>query len=355
MNINGTYYSDPIPTLIIRMVARTARNPSVIVATEEYNPPHLNPRDYSIFVPTPEVHYLDIYETPGGDAVGVLKATYVVTATLSAPRITPPLEIVVGGGRPDRDPVDGANDVAITSIDGIPISWIEQKGVGPLTGADSPTPEAIEWLSRSGGGVDLQNGKTFNEGERYWLFFEPYIDSNITAALFDITTALQNHIEDVANPHAVTKGQVGLSNIPNAISNSYALDDPETLATSKALYDLSLSIANKIAYTGNVSVGNIGAVNNGGQISAVSNLGGKSSKMTITHGQGIVGNYMVHAAIKGRSAGSSGGLPNWTIDNETISVIIGDINPDGNSFEIFFRKLGGDTTAIILYYMLVRI
>ncbi|WP_320040790.1 phage tail protein [uncultured Desulfobacter sp.] len=45
----------------------------------------------------------------------------------------------------------------------------------------------------------------------------------------------QDHLDDTGNPHGVTKTQVGLSNIPNAISNSYALNSSSTLATSRAL------------------------------------------------------------------------------------------------------------------------
>lgn len=353
MQISFTYWQDPIPTEIVRMIFYTARNPTVVVATQEFNPPHVNPRDISQFVPTPEVHVVEIYETPGGAAVGVLKARYVVTASLSAPRITPPLEIVVGGGRDNRDPVDGANGVVITTIDGIPISWIEQKGAGPLTGSDSPNPADIEWLPRTGGGVELQNGKTFNLNERYWLFFEPYIDSNITSAIFDLTTFIQNHIDDHDNPHVTTKNQVGLSNIPNAITDSYQLNDSTKLATAKAVYQLWQSITAVILYVGNVYIGDVGAVNNGGAISNVINSGGVDSKCTITHGQNIAGNYMVFASLRGISTGSSGGQDNWNRNNDSIVTIGSEFT--ANTFELLFRKVANNATDLTCYYLIVKV
>jgi hypothetical protein len=354
MQISFTYYQDPIPTQIVRMIFYTARNPTVVVAMEEFNPPHLNPRDVSVFVPTPEVHVVEIYETPGGISVGVLKARYVVTASLSAPRITPPLEIVVGGGRDDRDPVDGANGVVISTIDGIPISWVEQKGAGPLTGADSPNPADIEWLTRTGGGIDLQNGKIFNNGERYWLFFEPYIDSNITSAIFDLTAFIQNHIDDHANPHAVTKSQVGLGNLPNAISDSYQLDDSATLATSKAVYSLWQSLSAVILYVGNIHLGDIGNIINGGAISNAVNSGGVDSKCTVTHNQGIVGNYMVFCSLQGRSSTVPvGGQADWNRDNDSIVVVGNVFTP--NAFDLLLRKVSTNTTDLICYYMIVKV
>lgn len=45
------------------------------------------------------------------------------------------------------------------------------------------------------------------------------------------------HINNRNNPHAVTKAQVGLSEIPNAISAARNLNSNTSLATSKALFD----------------------------------------------------------------------------------------------------------------------
>lgn len=45
------------------------------------------------------------------------------------------------------------------------------------------------------------------------------------------------HVSDFNNPHQVTKAQVGLSNIPNAITNSRTTNSATTLLTAKGMYD----------------------------------------------------------------------------------------------------------------------
>ncbi len=55
------------------------------------------------------------------------------------------------------------------------------------------------------------------------------------------SSAIKKRIElhkQEENPHRVTKAQVGLSNIPNAKSDSISLDRSDVLATSKAVRDL---------------------------------------------------------------------------------------------------------------------
>jgi hypothetical protein len=47
------------------------------------------------------------------------------------------------------------------------------------------------------------------------------------------------HLQDKTNPHAVTKEQVGLGNIPNVKSNAIDEDNSEQLATSAAVYSLN--------------------------------------------------------------------------------------------------------------------
>jgi hypothetical protein len=53
---------------------------------------------------------------------------------------------------------------------------------------------------------------------------------------------LQSHLADHANPHAVTKVQIGLGNLPNALSDAINLNSSETLASSAAVYQLNNKI-----------------------------------------------------------------------------------------------------------------
>jgi hypothetical protein len=56
-----------------------------------------------------------------------------------------------------------------------------------------------------------------------------------SAAVKAENDALVAHVGNKSNPHAVTKAQVGLGNIPNAKSDSIALNSSVTLATSAAV------------------------------------------------------------------------------------------------------------------------
>jgi hypothetical protein len=57
-------------------------------------------------------------------------------------------------------------------------------------------------------------------------------------------TDISAHISRTDNPHGVTKSQVGLSNLPNAISDSTSLASSTTLATSKAVSIVSTAVTN---------------------------------------------------------------------------------------------------------------
>lgn len=331
MQIDLSYWASVEPTGVVRFIVSTARNPAIVVAMEEFLPPHINPRDVSIFVPTPQVHLVNIYEAPTVEDVGVLTASYVVTPSFSAPRITPPLEIVVGGGREGRDPVDGANGVDIPDYD-IPISWVEQKGSGPLSKLDDiPDDLLAEWTTRPGGGIDLLNGKVFNEGERYWLFFEPYLDSGISASIFDLTALIEAHIEDTDNPHAVTKTQVGLSNIPNAKSDAINLDDSNTLATSKAVDDLRESIVNKVIGQNRANLGVI--------------PGSSDQLKPVVHGYNFPYDYMVIGVLRGIGA-------NWNADNDTFAVVR-DLTDTG--FNVSLRNMSGAAATLFFDYILIKV
>lgn len=67
------------------------------------------------------------------------------------------------------------------------------------------------------------------------LFMTPLrVKQAITAS---VGADLSAHLSDYANPHQVTKTQVGLSNIPNSITNSRTLDSAASLLTAKGMFD----------------------------------------------------------------------------------------------------------------------
>jgi len=333
MIIKYSYFQDPVSTQYLIMVAY---KPLVTGGYEEanravYAEPHDNPGDFVISVPTPAVHLVRIYESADGVALDELRISFVATPRFDGPLVIPPLMIKVGRGIEDRDPTVDATEVAIPSISDYTISWVEQRGAGPLRGVnDTNDPLQIEWTQRLTGGIDLQNGKVFNDEEEYWIYFEPTLDGNVSAAISDLTELLENHIQDTSNPHAVTKGQVGLSNIPNAISDSYQLDSSTTLATSKALRNLWLASQNKILY---VDAYNIGAIN-----------ANSDRQVTITHNLNLVADSYVVVGMLGGYSGS------YTNDNKVTYAATATFE---NSFKVGFHNHGSSTANVVLFYLIV--
>ncbi|WP_160711304.1 hypothetical protein [Chitinophaga solisilvae] len=80
--------------------------------------------------------------------------------------------------------------------------------------------------------------------------------STLNTTLTNLNATLLQHTGNIANPHAVTKQQVGLGNLPNAISNDPALNDPNVLATTRATSNML-----KVVRTGNFKIGDVGVDN----------------------------------------------------------------------------------------------
>lgn len=82
------------------------------------------------------------------------------------------------------------------------------------------------------------------------------LETSLNAANADLSTLSQmhagtqqsynNHASNRSNPHGVTKAQVGLGNLPNAISDSYTAGVANTLATSKAVHALYTALTASI-------------------------------------------------------------------------------------------------------------
>lgn len=66
-------------------------------------------------------------------------------------------------------------------------------------------------------------------------YMTPYATALTVNAL--VGNNLNNHITNYNNPHQVTKAQVGLGNIPNAITRSRSINNDTTLLTAGGMYD----------------------------------------------------------------------------------------------------------------------
>ena len=73
----------------------------------------------------------------------------------------------------------------------------------------------------------------------------------ISNSLNTLRQEFEFHINDLANPHKVTKAQVGLGNIPNAISSDPTEDATNKLATIKAVNLVKVTVDAHIANLSN--------------------------------------------------------------------------------------------------------
>lgn len=152
--------------------------------------------------------------------------------------------------------------------------------------------------------------------------------ASLAASLTALSQALTAHEADMDNPHGVTADQVGLGNLPNAKSDSYTLDDSDTLATSKAVND-GVKANEKIIYVGSKYIGNPTV----------------DQKITVAHNQNIGGNYIVAGSL--RSAGSS-----WNNDNDTIWMVR---NLQADSFELLTREFVNESQTLYFDYALIAL
>lgn len=150
--------------------------------------------------------------------------------------------------------------------------------------------------------------------------------STLALALNNLSDELNTHEADYNNPHDVDKEQVGLGNLPNKKSDSYTLDDTNSLATSKAVHDAFLS--NKIAAVGSKYYGD---------------LSGGDKNFQITHNANITGSYVAIPVI--RSAGTP------TDDNDITFAVYGH---SANSFWISLHEVQPNVQAIYIDYVCIK-
>lgn len=257
---------DPVPDVKVWVVAYKAKEPATIVAFQDFDPPHINPRGIEMYVPTYDVYLVQIYKGGSTPTGGIFLNDFTVRPRADIANIPPDVYIEVGRGQP-QDPADGAGFVILPGTEGMNISRIDKVGVGPLP------PEEWQQISGTDGngdpaiGVDLLdtdedgNPIVFNLGERFRIVYAITVDGNAGEALLELTDALNDHIADTSNPHQVTKQQVGLGNIPNSVSNNWQAPSSGTLATTQAVYDAVNSITSPVKGKGVSQLITIGATN----------------------------------------------------------------------------------------------
>lgn len=78
---------------------------------------------------------------------------------------------------------------------------------------------------------------------RPYNIFDPTENvANLGNNLNDLTAAFNQHITNIANPHQVTKAQVGLGTLPNSKSDSVTSNSSNTLATTKLTRQIQVQL-----------------------------------------------------------------------------------------------------------------
>lgn len=142
------------------------------------------------------------------------------------------------------------------------------------------------------------------------------LNSNLTA----LNNTLQLHINNKGNPHTVTKKQVGLENIPNAISDDPSTNRSDVLATTRAVY-----ATNKIAYTDSLNVGDVDH--------------DKSIYVGLRY---PISGYLVAGSL--RSTG------HWDYDND-VWWVVGEVNT--TYFKLFCRDEGNRIQNLYFDYAII--
>jgi hypothetical protein len=340
MQLNFTFESEPVITDYIIVIATPTKPGSAEAARQVFPPPQLNPHPISLYVPTPQVHKVDVYESPDGVVLGVLASSFNITPKIDFPGFIEPLTLIVDGGRTDTDgnvidPVDGATFIKIPSIANYVISTVQQRGAGVLISDRSTDQNEYEPYEEGGtykGGITLLNGKTFNSGEEYTIFFEPFFDPNAAISINDLTDLITEHIADTTNPHEVTKDQVGLGNLPNVKSDAIDANDSNSLATSKAVFTLAQEITNLQGFIKGKGSSGITAVN-----------AQQHALQTITHNLNIAGPYIAIISLRGNSV-------NATSDDHVTAVTR---NYTANAFDVALVNPSNSNASIIINYIIL--
>lgn len=330
------WFSNP-PTTTVRVIATRKRgDDEQIITTADFDPPHINPRLITLYVPTYETYIVYVYKNASGVSNGLLINDWAVEPRAEVANIPVDTQMLVGGGS-ITDPADGAGFFIIPGSEGLVINRIFKLGLGVLPATDWNQISGTDIDGNPAIGFELLGDDeagdpiVFNEGEQFTVEYKINVDSNASELIAQLSQDLDDHINNHDNPHEVTKSQIGLSNIPNAKSDAINLDSSDTLATSKAVNDLRLSIVDAIVAKGRVDIGLMG--------------GNQDRNTQVTLSPAITGNYIVVGTIQGYSG-------SWTNDNDaTFSVH----TLTSTSFYVAVHQMGTSSANYYFNYIIVKI
>lgn len=160
--------------------------------------------------------------------------------------------------------------------------------------------------------------------------------AQLSSSFASLNNSIAQHLR-ASNPHNVTKSDVGLSYIPNALSDSYTENNTQKLATAAAVYSLA-NRAGTVLYTNSVYLGDVGEIG--------IETGANESRFQIIHNIGHT-NYIVVGNLT-----SSVSAANWMQQNDVMFVIG---NKQNNSFEVWAREVAGVIQNLRFDYVLIKL
>lgn len=165
MDINLSISSAPLITQNIAVRIFKASAPAVIVAVQEFTPPHSSPRNITFTGLDPVVYIVNIYETPGDPVTGTLRHSFIYDPTFQQAEVKDPENLVFAGGETFYEDATWA---------GFTPELVIRNSQGPLA-----EPDQITWRLNGSGeiiGFTLAAiGDEFSAGERVAVSFVPKI------------------------------------------------------------------------------------------------------------------------------------------------------------------------------------
>ncbi|WP_212006507.1 hypothetical protein [Chitinophaga sp. HK235] len=175
----------------------------------------------------------------------------------------------------------------------------------------------------------------FNRYARFGSGGFPYSDLvrlDSMASLKDNIATLNNNLSTLnanflahrsaVNPHGMTKADVGLGNIPNAISSDPASNNPAVLATTAAL-----AAANRFLLSGTIDLPDID----------------RDLNIRVWFNRYIYDSYIVVGSLRSRGY--------WNDDNDCHYTVK---NLDYNGFDLLIRENSTDNQRISFDYLIIK-
>lgn len=167
MNINLSISPAPSITDKIAVVIYKASSPNVIEDSQEFDPPHVAPRNITFEDVEPVSYIVNTYETTGLPTIGTLRHSFVYDPTMIGAEIRVTEFLYMSAG---------SSSYTNSDWEGWDVESIERVGLGTMFEESSPDETIPANVNIRADGFDLvQEGDTFGDNEKFVVRFYPRI------------------------------------------------------------------------------------------------------------------------------------------------------------------------------------